>query len=287
MITMSVTGTIALLSYFITEALFGTYIKIKWKRVLLGMTICFYTIPFANYKYQIMELVEFGCRRNVFRRQPVNGELDTEFAISYIGEQIVLGDGQKLLVGLTVVCGMVALGILFYKLYAYMSLKKIMTTYEQGVVPEKCTLYFQQAKQELHLKRNVNLCCTREISSPVTTGVWKITIWLPADVERYKENELRMILMHELGHICHWDQVFYCMGLVVVTLHWFNPISYFLLIAIRLVNEQYSDEMVTSHMIASDRIQYCKLMISEIEKTVRQPSMGIGFTGVKKLQRGE
>lgn len=94
----------------------------------------------------------------------------------------------------------------------------------QTIVEPHTLQLLEQVKQEMMITKEINLKQSSCIHSPMLTGFMKQTIWLP--MHAYKEQELNMILKHELVHFRRkdlWAKVFI---LFVSTIHWFNPLFY-------------------------------------------------------------
>lgn len=63
----------------------------------------------------------------------------------------------------------------------------------------------------------------------MTTGILFPIIFLPfEDEETLNERSCYYIIKHELLHIKHNDFLIQFIGMVVIAVHWFNPLSYIL-----------------------------------------------------------
>jgi len=68
---------------------------------------------------------------------------------------------------------------------------------------------------------------TGAIYSPVVLGIFKPVLAIPAHLlETISKNEVKSILLHELSHIYHKDQLIGVLQRIVKALHWWNPAVY-------------------------------------------------------------
>ena len=80
---------------------------------------------------------------------------------------------------------------------------------------------------------------------PLAFGVVRKYVAFPRDfVERYDEQERNLALAHELGHHARGDLLANWVALVVLALHWFNPIAWRAFRAFRADQEMACDALV-------------------------------------------
>jgi Zn-dependent protease with chaperone function len=66
-----------------------------------------------------------------------------------------------------------------------------------------------------------------KIESPITIGLFAPIVIIPEKLlKTLSENELKSILLHELAHIYHYDQVIGVIKRIVLAVHWWNPLVY-------------------------------------------------------------
>jgi beta-lactamase regulating signal transducer with metallopeptidase domain len=81
--------------------------------------------------------------------------------------------------------------------------------------------------------------------APALLGFWRPKVLLPAQVlMRLGEDELRLILMHELAHLKRCDVLVNWLATLVAVLHWFNPAAWLVVWRMRVEREMACDEMV-------------------------------------------
>ena len=100
------------------------------------------------------------------------------------------------------------------------------------------------------------------ISGPALFGVWRARLLFPVGLaEQLSDEELRLVVLHELGHLKRRD--LFLQGLLVVSqaVHWFNPLVW---LAGRLAREDRElacDEFVMAHTSHSGGHAYAKTLL--------------------------
>lgn len=83
------------------------------------------------------------------------------------------------------------------------------------------------------------------VAGPALTGVWRPRIVLPPGlIERLDDEELRLVLTHELTHLRRRDLVAEWLLVLVRTIHWFNPLVWYAVARCRADRELACDEQV-------------------------------------------
>lgn len=92
-------------------------------------------------------------------------------------------------------------------------------------ITEPKTLHLlEKVKRELNITKEIALKECSFIHSPMLVGFAKNTILLPNNA--YREEELNVILKHELVHLKRKDLWYKALVLLVSSIHWFNPFFY-------------------------------------------------------------
>lgn len=100
------------------------------------------------------------------------------------------------------------------------------------------------------------------LSGPALFGVWRPRLLFPVGLaEQLSDEELRLVVLHELGHLKRRD--LFLQGLLVVSqaVHWFNPLVW---LAGRLAREDRElacDEFVMAHTSHSGGHAYAKTLL--------------------------
>lgn len=120
----------------------------------------------------------------------------------------------------------------------------------------------EDCKEVFRLHMPIALLASNRLRTPAVLGFLRPRIMLPAFVRaELSENELRMILLHELAHIKRWDIVWGWLMTVVQLLHWFNPVVWWVFARIRAERELACDETVLSRIDSGDRMAYGETLL--------------------------
>ena len=109
-----------------------------------------------------------------------------------------------------------------------------------------------------------NVYISEKVTSPALYGVLKPRIILPA---KYRENELKYILMHEKAHARRGDNLLRLLALVTVCVHWFNPLAWLFLKLLFADLELACDEAVLRKCNPEQRKEYAHTLLSAVERT--------------------
>lgn len=101
------------------------------------------------------------------------------------------------------------------------------------------------------------LQCSKE-ATPVTVGFLKPIVFYYAQAST---EEKEMMLKHELMHIKRKDMVWRFLSIVLVVMHWYNPIAWWYRWELENVCESSCDERVLQGQSADARKTYAKLII--------------------------
>jgi beta-lactamase regulating signal transducer with metallopeptidase domain len=103
----------------------------------------------------------------------------------------------------------------------------------------------------------VEVCASPAAPGPFAAGIFLKTIVLPEDYRRrYGRDELRLAIEHEVQHHRRCDMSANFFALVVLALHWWNPIAYFAHRAFRQDQELACDAMVLARATPDERHAY-------------------------------
>jgi hypothetical protein len=128
---------------------------------------------------------------------------------------------------------------------------------------------------------------TGAIYSPVVLGIFKPILVIPGHLfKTLSENELKSILLHELSHIYHKDQLIGVLQRMVKALHWWNPAVYKLSEYFSRAREEISDNYA---LMENSSREYAKCLINLAEKASlisRMPlSLGMALPHIPMKER--
>ena len=99
-------------------------------------------------------------------------------------------------------------------------------------------------------------------------GVLHPVIVVPEAYFTEKE-QLRDILLHEMAHIRHGDTLLNFLVIVVVAVHWYNPLVYLYFTEVRAQFECYADETAVKGKDQEERTAYCQLLLEILRQQNR------------------
>lgn len=109
----------------------------------------------------------------------------------------------------------------------------------------------------LDADRHIPVARSSAVSSPIAMGIFGRAVIVPADFNhRFDATEQRLALDHEMAHHTRWDLVANFAALVMLALHWFNPIAHIAHRAFRLDQEAACDALVLEGASQDERHAY-------------------------------
>lgn len=100
------------------------------------------------------------------------------------------------------------------------------------------------------------------VSSPMIFGFFRPTLAIP-EIEM-KEDDYNLAIKHEMVHYKHHDSWFKLFAVIVNSIYWFNPITYFMVNLIGEACEYACDEQVTKEMDMDGKKQYSNMILSMV-----------------------
>lgn len=122
------------------------------------------------------------------------------------------------------------------------------------------------------------------ITTPITYGLINRKIVLPERLLLAGQEKLEYIICHEMQHIRQRDNMINYLWLLVLVIHWFNPLAWVAWRFLRKDTELYCDECVIKKMGMRCKAEYAQLLLDLTD--VRQEhilfhSFGSSVTGTR------
>lgn len=153
--------------------------------------------------------------------------------------------------------------------------------------PEVQTIY-AGCLRDMNLTKSIPVYSTAFLESPVITGYFRPRIYLPIHlISDCRPSEIRYILLHELQHYRHRDNLVNYLMILAGILYWFNPLVWTAFAAIRGDREIACDASVLRILDKEDYRDYGFTLINFAEKlshTVFPFSAGLGGS-MKQIRR--
>ncbi|MHB8280614.1 MAG: M56 family metallopeptidase [Candidatus Humimicrobiaceae bacterium] len=116
----------------------------------------------------------------------------------------------------------------------------------------------------LNGRNNVRLVRNRFSTTPMLIGILRPYIIIP-DIN-FNEKQLKNILLHEIAHLKHFDIGVKWLTMIAASIHWFNPLMYFIKKEINHACELACDEAVIGNLNPAEKQAYGDTLISVVSE---------------------
>ncbi len=243
-ICMTFAGSIPVIACMLLWLIQGRSYDFYLGKKLLLTGMIFYLIPFQMIKYllpqQIVSLLS------------ISTDIDVEQNLSkVVAVKSVLSPGDSIWIPrcLSVFLSIWLLGILIFAVYQIvkyrMDIRKLMAQ------SERVQIVVDGETAEVWLNKNIH--------TPYTVGFLKRSIILP-------ENSLAhpcfsMFYKHEEQHKKNYDSLMKLICIVIICIHWINPIAILLLFLYRVTAEYICDAEALNGQTDGKKKEYAKLLV--------------------------
>jgi beta-lactamase regulating signal transducer with metallopeptidase domain len=111
-------------------------------------------------------------------------------------------------------------------------------------------------------RKNVRLVRNPFVTTPMLMGILKPYIIIPE--VNFNEKQLKNILLHELAHLKSFDIGVKWLTMIATSIHWFNPLMYFVKKEINRACELACDEAVRKKLNIAEKQAYGDTLISVV-----------------------
>ena len=145
----------------------------------------------------------------------------------------------------------------------YAKFCKYLKRWSMPVEDEEIIRIFKLIKLKLDIEnKDIGLIRSKYVSTPMLTGLIRPVVVIPE--KEIEKTDMKLIIEHELTHYKHKDLYVNLLSILVLCLHWFNPIVYYCIPAIQGDGELYCDETVLKNKNMNYRKTYGKMIINMI-----------------------
>jgi|GEM_PF-1092222 len=102
----------------------------------------------------------------------------------------------------------------------------------------------EEIRDLLGIQRPIRLRSTESTGMPVTFGLFRPTVLLPAGATRWPQIKLRSVLLHEFAHVARRDCLSQAIARLALAIHWFNPLAWLAVKRLRIERETACDDLV-------------------------------------------
>lgn len=161
-------------------------------------------------------------------------------------------------------CGIFIATIKLYRSYLH------LRTLEKSALPlqnDNIRQLFVSCLQECGITKEIPIFSTAFLRTPILVGFWKPRIYLPISIlNDSSQEDLRLILIHELSHHKHKDNLINHFINLAGVLYWFHPFIRFAFKDMRSMQEMACDAAVLEALDASQRLEYGNTLLRFAER---------------------
>lgn len=182
-------------------------------------------------------------------------------------------------------CGMIIAAIKLCRSYLHLrSLEKSALPVQNDNV---CQL-FVSCLQECGITKEIPIFSTAFLRTPILVGVWKPRIYIPISIMNdSSEGDLRLIMMHELAHEKHKDNLVNHFINLAGIVYWFHPFVSFAFKEMRSIQEIACDEAVLEMLDNPQYLEYGNTLLRFAERNALEtfPAAASLINSKKQMKR--
>lgn len=171
---------------------------------------------------------------------------------------------------------------LIYHTSVYLNFKNKIKYLSYNIWDSNIIGIYSDLLSELHIRKKITLKYCNGIDSPLGTGFFNKYILIPQNI--YSADEIYWILKHELLHFKRYDMFYKFLLLIVMIMHWFNPLFYLMVKIINSDCELSCDETILENSNIESRKIYAIIFINSIKQSKQRNTKSILITNFKSNQ---
>jgi TonB family protein len=143
--------------------------------------------------------------------------------------------------------------------------------------------YCRSLAQLLGIRHAVDVLEAEPGTMPMTFGVLRSAILLPADAAEWGEDRRRVVLLHELAHVRRGDAATHLLARMALALHWWNPLAWLAWREFLKERERATDDLVLQ---AGARASEYAGHLLEVARTM-QSAPAVGWAAIAMARPSE
>lgn len=286
---MSIIGSFIGILILLIRKIFDAKISPKWKCILWGMFIIACLNPFRfeikyNFEYKnkfinnLETIPQIAHIKQNEKNIQENGEiLESDLSVSELISKPVDDEvGKEVIVQKQYSIKDIVRVIILPYIWLFVTLVFIATfviqymLFNKKIKNNKCddiivNTILRKCLKELKIKKNIKIYYQDYNKLTSIFGVFNSKILISKEVLNLDDESLKYIFMHELAHFKRKDLFFNLIMLLTVSVHFFNPIVWYIFKCIREDIELAADEYVVRKMNQNEKKQYGLTLIHMLE----------------------
>ncbi|WP_246553734.1 M56 family metallopeptidase [Paenibacillus tritici] len=248
--SLSVAGSVVTVSFHALGRLSTDHFPAKWRYVLLKLALALYLFPIALVLPWLSRLAAPHPASSAQNIQ--TGRVSGHVAETLQPAVTLSASTAYLLLSIW------AAGAITFAAWQWYAYRRFTAQLERNrtMVPEnsETAVLLKNIKEQLGLTCSVKLAYSSIARSPFLAGLWRPTIYLPA--QNHANLDMDMVLRHELVHLKRKDLWIKAALLLVRTLHWYNPLVHPVRTELHTWSELTCDQEVVQDMSHAERKRY-------------------------------
>ncbi|MCI8536991.1 MAG: M56 family metallopeptidase [Hungatella sp.] len=260
LLTMSLSGSTIMILYLLSYPISKRFFPLAWRYQILKVAGIFYLIPFSECKYYVAGILKHLVP-DLWKKIYSTPDFRAEYSIIVYGETLLFSSNVYKVISILIICGCIAIIIFSKSIIQNRREKDMYLTGSGKPINQDLEEIFSEIKRELNIKQHVRLICSEYCLSPMTCGILFPIVWFPIYKEDVDKASYQYMIRHELMHIKHHDILIKYLSLLVIALHWFNPLSFLLYYEISCIGEMCCDSNVLEGQAEDACKEYGELLL--------------------------
>ncbi|WP_312279487.1 M56 family metallopeptidase [Oscillibacter sp.] len=174
---------------------------------------------------------------------------------------------------------------LIWHLFSHLRFLSAVKRWSEDVKDVDILRIFNNTKAELHINKYIPIKSCACIKTPMVVGLLRPVVLLPQVT--FSEDELPLILKHELVHIKRKDLWYKILMLSTLAIHWFNPVIHLAVRSVLNLCEISCDEEVLKGIGAKGRARYGESVIGTMRNSgAYKTALSTNFySGTKSMKK--
>ena len=253
--SLSLSGSLLFLVWWLLQFLTKNKFTRRFYYYLLLIVLLRFIVPFSPNQSLIgvvFRRLETVPLYHVFANNPSGNAVNTNTSIGKVVAETNLFTTVELY--LFAIWLFVAFFLIVQKITKYQSFVKYVKAGWKPVDDPAILNLVGNICEEKNIKSVVDVYTTSLVSSPLLLGMRKSYIVLP--YEELTEGQLYCILSHELTHYKSRDLYYKWLMQLIASIHWFNPLIYYIQRVMNQECEYACDEAAINKMDKESRYEY-------------------------------
>ncbi len=135
---------------------------------------------------------------------------------------------------------------------------------KRNLQDERINSILENCKKQLNINKNVKVVL-QENSKTSIFGFFSPVILLSESILKESDDTIKYIFLHELSHYKRKDTIFNYILLAILSIHWFNPIVWFIFMKVREDIELGADELAIEKLNKKEKKEYGLVLINLLQ----------------------